>query len=80
MEEFEGETPYHVVECRPAVVRIKMKQHAGQAAAPVVEAGKQVKKGQVVGRVEDGKMGAHVHASIDGNVRSVTPEWVEIVA
>ena len=57
-----------------------MKQHAGQPAIPVVEAGKKVKKGQVVGRVPDGKMGAHVHASIDGKVRSVTPESVEIVA
>jgi hypothetical protein len=33
-----------------------------------------------VGRVADGKLGAHVHASIDGKVRAVTPEWVEIVA
>jgi Na+-translocating ferredoxin:NAD+ oxidoreductase RnfC subunit len=39
-----------------------------------------VKKGQVVGRVADGKLGAHVHASIDGKVRAVTPECVEIVA
>jgi biotin carboxyl carrier protein len=39
-----------------------------------------VKRGQVVGRVEDSKLGAHVHASIDGKVRKVTPECVEIVA
>jgi len=39
-----------------------------------------VKRGQVVGRVEDSKLGAHVHASIDGKVRRVTPECVEIVA
>ncbi len=80
VEDYEGETPYHEAECRPAVVRIKMKQHAGQAAAPVVEQGKKVKKGQVVGRVEASKMGADVHASIDGKVRTVTPDYVEIVA
>jgi Na+-translocating ferredoxin:NAD+ oxidoreductase RnfC subunit len=57
-----------------------MKQHAGEPAVPVVEAGKRVKKGQTVGRVADGKLGAHVHASIDGTVRAVTLEWVEIVA
>jgi Na+-translocating ferredoxin:NAD+ oxidoreductase RnfC subunit len=80
VEEYETETPFSNAECRPAVVRIKMKQHAGEAAVPTVEAGKQVKCGQVVGRVADGKLGAHVHASIDGRVRAVTAEYVEIVA
>jgi Na+-translocating ferredoxin:NAD+ oxidoreductase RnfC subunit len=80
VEEYEGETPFQDVECRPATVRIKLRQHAGQAAAAVVEQGKKVKKGQLVGRVEEGKLGANVHASIDGKVRAVTAEWVEIVA
>jgi Na+-translocating ferredoxin:NAD+ oxidoreductase RnfC subunit len=80
VEEYETETPFTAAECRPAVVRIKMKQHAGEAAVPTVEAGKRVTRGQVVGRVADGKLGAHVHASIDGKVRAVTAEYVEIVA
>jgi Na+-translocating ferredoxin:NAD+ oxidoreductase RnfC subunit len=80
VEDYETETPFSKAECKPAVVRIKMKQHAGQAAVPVVESGKKVKRGQMVGRVEDGKLGAHVHASIDGKVRTVTPEFVEILA
>jgi Na+-translocating ferredoxin:NAD+ oxidoreductase RnfC subunit len=80
VEDYEKETPFDAAETKPAAVRIRMKQHAGQPAVPVVEAGKKVRKGQVVGRVPDGKMGAHVHASIDGKVRSVTPESVEIVA
>jgi Na+-translocating ferredoxin:NAD+ oxidoreductase RnfC subunit len=80
IEEYERATPFQEVECRPAVVRIKMLQHTGQPAVPVVEEGAKVKRGQVVGRVEDSKLGAHVHASIDGKVRKVTPECVEIVA
>jgi Na+-translocating ferredoxin:NAD+ oxidoreductase RnfC subunit len=80
IEEYERETPYQPVELRPAAVRVKLKQHAGQAANPVVQEGKKVKKGQTVGRVESAKMGADVHASIDGKVRAVTPEFVEIVA
>ena len=80
VEEYERETPYVETEMRPATVRIKMRQHAGQAASPVVEQGKRVKKGQMVGRVEDGKLGAPVHASIDGKVNAVTSEFVEIVA
>jgi Na+-translocating ferredoxin:NAD+ oxidoreductase RnfC subunit len=78
VEEYERETPFQNVECRPATVRIKLKQHAGQTAAACVQEGKKIKKGQVVGRVEDSKLGANVHASIDGKVRAVTPDYVEI--
>jgi Na+-translocating ferredoxin:NAD+ oxidoreductase RnfC subunit len=80
VEEYEGETPFQKVEFSPAVARIKMRQHAGQPAAPVVQEGKKVKKGQVVGRVEEGKLGVNIHASIDGKVRTVTAEYVEIWA
>jgi Na+-translocating ferredoxin:NAD+ oxidoreductase RnfC subunit len=80
VEEYERETPYEALDLKPAAVRIKMKQHAGQAAAPVVSVGAKVKKGQVVGRVEEGKLGADVHASIAGKVRAITADAVEIVA
>lgn len=80
VEDYERETPFQNVECRPAGVRIKLKQHAGTPATPAVQEGRKVKKGQLVGRVEDSKLGANIHASIDGKVRSVTPDYIEIVA
>jgi len=80
IEDYERETPYRQPETKPARVRIKLKQHAGTAAIAAVEPGKRVKKGQVVGRVEEGKLGASVHSSIDGKVAAVTPDFVEIVA
>jgi Na+-translocating ferredoxin:NAD+ oxidoreductase RnfC subunit len=80
VEEYETETPFEEVRYQPAAVRIKMRQHAGEPAVPAVREGESVKAGQVVGRVAEGKLGANVHASIGGAVRSVTPERVEIVA
>ena len=80
VEEYESETPFEKVECRPAVARIRMRQHAGQPAVPVVQEGKKVKKGQVVGRVDASKLGVNIHASIDGKVRTVTQDYVEVVA
>jgi len=80
IEEYERETPFEALTLTPSVVRIKMKQHAGQAASPGIGVGAKVKKGQVVGRVEENKLGADVHASIAGKVRAVTPDAVEIVA
>jgi Na+-translocating ferredoxin:NAD+ oxidoreductase RnfC subunit len=80
VEEYERETPFQKVDFRPASVRIKLRQHAGQPAAATVEAGKKVKKGQTIGKVEESKLGASIHASIDGKVRAVTPDFIEIVA
>jgi Na+-translocating ferredoxin:NAD+ oxidoreductase RnfC subunit len=80
VEEYEAETPFHDLKHHPAMVRILMRQHAGQAATPAVAVGQAVKKGQVIGRVERSKLGADVHSSIAGKVRAVTPELVEIVA
>ena len=80
IEEYERETPFDAAECKPAAVRLRMKQHAGEPAVPVVREGQKVKKGQVAGRVDDSKLGTPVHASITGKVGAVTPEYVEIVA
>ena len=80
IEEYEKPAPFEKVECTPAVTRVKMSQHSGQPARPAVNEGEKVRAGQVVGRVEDLKLGAHVHAGISGKVRAVTTEMVEIVA
>jgi len=80
VEEYERETPYQDVTVKPPVVRVKMKQHAGEAAAPAVKEGQKVKQGQAVGRVAAGKLGADVHASMDGRVRAVNADFAEIVA
>jgi Na+-translocating ferredoxin:NAD+ oxidoreductase RnfC subunit len=79
VEDYEREAPFDRASWQPAAVRVKLRQHAGQPAAPTVQEGKKVKKGQIVGRVEEGKLGANVHASIDGKVRAVTADYIEIV-
>jgi Na+-translocating ferredoxin:NAD+ oxidoreductase RnfC subunit len=80
VEDYEGETPYQDLDCRPASVRIKLRQHAGQTAEATVKVGAKVRKGQVIGKVEDSKLGATIHSSIDGKVRAVTADSIEIVA
>lgn len=78
IEEYDVDAPFEKTDHRPALVRIKMRQHAGKPATPVVAEGRRVKKGQVIGRVEESALGADVHASIDGKVRAVNEEFVEI--
>jgi Na+-translocating ferredoxin:NAD+ oxidoreductase RnfC subunit len=68
----------------PAVkVGIKLKQHIGAPCEAAVEVGRQVTKGQIVGRppMSNGKpaLGAPVHASIDGVVTGIADGvvWIE---
>ncbi len=80
VEEYETETPFEKGEIRPSAVRIKLRQHAGAPARPVIKEGAKVRRGQPLGRVGENELGAAVHASIDGRVRKVTEEFVEITA
>ena len=63
----------------PQKVKILLKQHAGVPAVPVVKCGDRVRVGDLLAVPEQGKLGARVHASIDGAVR-VTSDAVFIEA
>jgi len=52
-------------------VRVPLKQHVGVPAKAHVRVGDRVKKGDVIGVVPADALGAIVHASIDGFVKSV---------
>lgn len=52
----------------PAKVSILLKQHTGENCIPLVRVGDRVRRGQPVGGIPEGKLGAMVHASIDGIV------------
>ncbi len=80
IEQYEGHTPF--VETEPAArrVRIATKQHTGKPATPVVQVGERVTRGQTVAKMNDGELGANVHASIDGRVAHADANWIELEA
>jgi Na+-translocating ferredoxin:NAD+ oxidoreductase RnfC subunit len=55
----------------PRRVRIPLKQHAGLAAVAVVRPGQRVERGDLIGEIPEGGLGARVHASISGTVGAV---------
>jgi Na+-translocating ferredoxin:NAD+ oxidoreductase RnfC subunit len=61
---------------KPAVYRIPLQQHLGAPAEPAVRPGERVQAGQLIGTIPAGKLGAPVHASVTGTVRSVGAEIV----
>jgi len=74
--EYDHPAPYRDVSFDPASVRIPLRQHAGSAARPVVNVGAKVKKGDLIGEIPEGKLGARIHASIGGVVTSAGDEVV----
>jgi len=63
----------------PRKVNVLLKQHAGVPATPVVKCGDRVRLGDLLAAPPPGKLGARIHASIDGVV-TVTEEAVVIEA
>lgn len=61
-------------------VTLKLSQHIGAPAMPVVKVGDPVQAGDMVGKIPEGALGAPIHASIDGVVREVTNEAIVIEA
>jgi len=64
---------------QPKRVNILLKQHAGAPAVPVVKSGDRVREGDLLAETPQGKLGARIHASIDG-VAMVKDDAVEIEA
>ena len=61
-------------------VIIPLKQHIGGPAKAVVEKGVMVDQGTLIGEIENGKLGARVHASISGIITEVSSESITIEA
>jgi Na+-translocating ferredoxin:NAD+ oxidoreductase RnfC subunit len=80
VEEYESDTPFDAAGPQPSSVRLKLQQHAGQPAKPVVREGDTVRVGSPVARVEPAELGATIHSSLDGRVTAITPDWIEVQA
>lgn len=76
IHKYEGQRVGKLKEVNLDEVSIPLRQHIGMAAKAVVEAGDMVRRGQIIGRVDMDKVGANVHASIDGRVIEVSDRIV----
>jgi Na+-translocating ferredoxin:NAD+ oxidoreductase RnfC subunit len=69
--EYDVPTPFARLDFVPSRVAIPLAQHVGSPAEPVVAPGRRVARGDVIGEIPAGRLGARVHASLDGVVREV---------
>lgn len=78
LTEFNNTGPLTEHAFAPRKVQLLLKQHAGAPASPVVKTGDRIRAGDLVATPEPGKLGARIHASIDG-VATVAGDsvWIE---
>ena len=75
---FEANAPLFREELAVASVTIPLKMHIGAPSEPVVSAGARVKKGDLIAKIPEGKMGANIHASIDGTIEAMDGQTIRI--
>jgi Na+-translocating ferredoxin:NAD+ oxidoreductase RnfC subunit len=68
---FQNVGPLDARALAPARVVLPLKQHAGAPAVPAVKAGARVREGDLVAAPAPNALGARLHASIAGTVRSI---------
>lgn len=71
LSQYDSEAPYMWIDFMPDMVRIPLKQHIGVAATPTISIGDRVRRGDLIADIALSNLGAKVHASIDGVVRSI---------
>lgn len=80
LKKYDVKAPLEKFEQHLDKVVIPLKQHLGAAAIAVVENGMTVSAGTLIGKIENGNLGANVHASITGVIKAVTKESITIEA
>lgn len=79
VSQYEANAPCLCEEVPVAQVTIPLKMHIGAPSEPVVAVGNRVKQGDLIARIPEGKMGANIHAGIDGTVTAVENASITII-
>jgi Na+-translocating ferredoxin:NAD+ oxidoreductase RnfC subunit len=76
VDDYNVETPFEKINFTPKMVRIKLQQHIGKKAEPIVHEGEIVQQGQLIAEVGEKDLGANIHASITGRITKVTEMFI----
>ena len=80
LNDYNVPTPYINKKIEVDEVKLPLKQHIGEVCKPEVKEGEKVSRGDLIGSVPDGKLGANIHASISGKIEKVTNDYIKIVS
>lgn len=78
MKRLERNIAFEALEVKADCVNIRLKQHIGNSASPMVGIGDKVIKGQLIANVDYAELGANIHSSVDGIVEEVDTNFIKI--
>jgi len=78
LTQYDRPAPFKETDYQPEQVSLLLRQHVGAPATAVVGVGDALRRGDLVARIADDKLGANIHASIDGVVSAVSETAVII--
>ena len=78
VDKYNSSTPLTEFNMDVSEVKIYLLHHVGAPSIPVVETGTNVKKGDLIADIPEGKLGARVHSSIDGTVKEIRDSYIII--
>lgn len=78
LEQYSHQKIHDFFEMESKEVKVSLKQHIGMPATPIVSVGDKIECGQLIGKIEEGKLGSNIHASITGTVKEVN-EFITII-
>lgn len=67
-----------LMELKPSRVCLPLRQHLGAPCVPLVSEGMRVSEGDLIAAVPEGKLGANLHASMNGAVIALTNEAITL--
>jgi Na+-translocating ferredoxin:NAD+ oxidoreductase RnfC subunit len=76
VQQYDLPAPLRGESIEPSRLVILLKQSAGPACQPKVQAGDRVSAGQLIGVPAPGAFGANLHAPVDGRVRQITEQSI----
>ena len=78
LTEYDKHTPFIKNFPIPSRVKILLNQHVGAPAKSIVREGSMVRKNDLIADIEEGQLGAKIHASIDGRIIKITNNYIII--
>ena len=78
IQEYDAPAPFRPDPIPATQLVLPLRQSAGTANVPVVQAGQKVQAGQPLGQLPEGALGAILHAPVDATVTAVTDKHIAL--
>ncbi len=78
LKKYDVDAPLKEIEYDPKRVSIRLKQHIGATASPIVNEGQMIDEGDLIARINENKLGSNIHSSMTGLVTKVSVDEIII--